>query len=168
MTTHTALRSLDCAMHRRKRLRHLIVRRHSRPGTMTITTIQLLARSVCGMAELDLVSFAKSRRPLVSASLVANIAGRQIAFPFLSAEAVTLIAGRVRALPAGYGKRCAPIGRLMTSSTSGVGMARVTELDVEASQPRKRFELGTLWFRARMTHRADRALHRGKLLRVAG
>jgi hypothetical protein len=168
MTTHTALRSLDRAMHRRKRLRHLIVQRHSRPGTMTITTIQLLPRGVCGMAELDLVSFAKSRHPLVSASLVAKIAGRQIASLFLSAKAVTLIAGRVRALPPGYGKRYAPVDRLMTRSTSGTGMARVTELHVEAPQPRKRFELGTLWFRARMTHRADRALHRGKLLRVAG
>lgn len=168
MTAHTALRALGCAMHRWKWLGHQTSRRRSSFGAMTITTTQLLSGGVFGMVEVDLISFAKGRQPLVSAWLVANIARRQIASRFLSAEAVTLIAGRVRALPAGYGKRCAPIGRLMTSSTSGVGMARVTELDVEASQPRKRFELGTLWFRARMTHRADRALHRGKLLRVAG
>jgi hypothetical protein len=50
------------------------------------------------MVEIDLISFAKRRRLLVSASRMANIARRQIASRFLSAEAVTLIAGRMRAL----------------------------------------------------------------------
>ena len=134
MTTHTALRARGGVMHRGKRLGHLAPRRGSSPGAMTVTTLQILTRGVLGMAEINLVSTAGDRQALILARLMANIAGRQIASPFLSARAVTLIAGRVRALPTGYRERHAAIGRLMTGSTSGAGMFRVTEFGVKALQ----------------------------------
>jgi hypothetical protein len=90
MTAHTTLRAFGRAMHRRKRLGHLL---RSRLSAMTITTAQLLTRGVFGMAESDPISFSAGRLPLMSSRLMANVAGGQIPSRFLRAKAVTLIAG---------------------------------------------------------------------------
>jgi hypothetical protein len=89
---------------------------------------------VFGMAETDLVSFGGDRQALIFALPMANIAGREIASPFLSSGAVALIARRVRAVPSGYRQRDAPIDGLVTRNTSGAGVLRVIELHVEAFQ----------------------------------
>lgn len=52
----------------------------------------------------------------------------------------------------------------MTSYTSGPGVFRVIEPDVETAQRRKRFDFSAL--HVRVTDRADRALRICELLRV--